>query len=46
MASALSQISAVTGPDGIAVIDGLPEKSTGTVHASSNLRAVNWDIVV
>lgn len=46
LASDLSQISAVTGPNGIAVLDGLPEKSTGTVHATNKLRSANWDIVI
>lgn len=44
VASDLSQVDAVTGPDGIAILDGLPEESTGTVHAVKKLRAVNWDI--
>lgn len=42
--SDLSQVTAVTGPDGKATLDGLPENSTGTVGATKNLRAVNWDI--
>lgn len=43
-ASDLSEVSAVTGPDGMVVLDGLPDYSTGTVHATKNLRAVNWNI--
>jgi hypothetical protein len=40
----LNQVEAITGPDGIAVLDGLPMESKGTVHQMKNLRAVNWDI--
>lgn len=42
--SDLRENSAVTGANGIAVLDGLPAMSKGTVHATKNLRAVNWDI--
>lgn len=38
------EVAAVTGPDGVAVLDGLPNDSTGTVHQVKGLRAVNWDI--
>lgn len=44
VASDLSQIAAVTGPDGTAVLDGLPEESTGTIAQVKNLRSVNWNI--
>jgi hypothetical protein len=40
----LNQVTAVTGPDGVAVLDGLPTDSRGTVQQVKNLRAVNWDI--
>lgn len=38
------EVNAVTGPDGVAILDGLPIESKGTVHAVKKLRAVNWDI--
>lgn len=40
----LRQVSSVTGPDGVAVLDGLPLESKGTVHAINRLRSVDWDI--
>jgi hypothetical protein len=40
----LDQVTAVTGPDGVAVLDGLPTDSRGTVQQTKNLRAVNWNI--
>lgn len=40
----LNEVSAITGPDGVAVLDGLPNDSKGTVHQVRKLRAVNWDI--
>lgn len=40
------EVSALTGPDGVAVLDGLPLQSKGVVEhvTKKTLRAVNWDI--
>lgn len=45
-ASDLTEVSAVTGPNGVAVLDGLPNESKGTVHATKNLRTVSWDLLL
>ena len=44
VASDLTQITAVTGPDGKAVLDGLQEESTGTIDRVKNLRSINWNV--
>lgn len=48
--SNMSNINAKTGPGGLAVLDGLPSDSKGTLHAitrnKQSLRTVNWDILV
>jgi hypothetical protein len=42
----LLETTAITNGKGVAVLDGLRTDSKGTVHASKNLRAVNWDIKI
>ena len=43
----LLESSAVTNNDGLAVLDGLPTESKGTVTpANRKLRPVNWDITI
>lgn len=46
MASDLTEVFAITGPDGKAILDGLPNESKGTVHAHNKLPAVSWDILI
>ena len=47
VASDLSDVQAITGPDGVAHLDGLPNQSTGTVHASKKQnRSVPWNILI
>lgn len=45
-ASDLTSITAVTNSSGTAVLDGLPEMSSGTLQATKNLRAVNWNCIL
>lgn len=44
--SDMRETHVVTGPNGVAVLDGLPTDSKGTVHAKDKLRAVDWDIKI
>lgn len=45
--SALDEVTAVTGPDGVAHLDGLPNQSKGTVHPFKNQKqSVSWDILI
>ena len=45
--SDLNDVHAVTGPDGIAHLDGLPNESKGVIHPfKKQTRGVNWDILL